>query len=70
MEAKSMYSIGQKLFTIDDHKIKEFEVEKIYIHISEKGTSISYSDKNASGFTSYDEEYCYPNKEMLIRSLD
>lgn len=70
MEAKSMYSVGQKLFTIDGHKIKEFEVGSVFISISEKGARVSYSDKNAAGYTSYDERYCYPNKEMLIRSLD
>lgn len=72
MEAKSLYEIGQQLFTISDHKLIQFTVSRIWITInSEKKVSVSYvDDSEPYNAKFHDEEHCYPTKESLIRNLE
>ena len=72
MEGKSLYEIGQKLFTISDHKLVEFTVTGIWISIDKnKKVGVSYLDETKPYNAKYHkEEHCYPTKESLIRNLE
>lgn len=70
MEGKSLYEIGQKLYTLDDFKVKEFTVSGIWISISsDKKVSVEYRDENGYKVNYHNEKHCFPTREMLIHSL-
>lgn len=71
MEGKSLYEIGQVLYTIDAHKIKSFTVESVAIYIYKDKTTVYYREAKEYGIGElYDEKHCFPTKEMLLKSLD
>lgn len=67
MEGKSLFQIGQTLYTIDEHKIKEFSIQEVTIRLNSDGMAVFYK---GDGWAMYDEKYCFTTKDALIRSLE
>ena len=69
MTIETKFNIGDTVFTIDNKtsKIKEFEIEKIFVVKSENYTQVNYKEVGASLLDpDYKEDKCFATKEELI----
>ena len=71
MDIKTKYEIGQRVFYMDNNKVKEGTIDRIYIdaqyNANYNKVKISYRLFTTAKF--YEDNELFPTKEELLKSL-
>lgn len=72
MNVQTKYNVGEKVCTIDKRtlKIREFEIDSIFVSTNDGGVETRYHAKGDSAYADYiPEEHCFSDQHELLNHI-